>query len=585
MEQETGSSYISLNENEQRYYSGLHSLCQTDAGSGKLSAVKVAELLKASQLPPESLHQVTGVCGARRSGFFGSAQFLVALKLVAAAQTGLPISLESTPKDLPLPRFPGLQSDQDPRYAVGPQGLGAQQDPRYAVGPQGLGAQQDPRYAEIWSPTPSPLSSPPHSPPLLRHYPVTMATPGAIPHTGEHTHTHTHPHTHTHTHTCTHTHTHTHTYTHASVEQQRVCSDEGDPWRITVEQQEYYTTQFKSLQSDLGALILGTVAKNFFTKSKLPIPELSHIWELSDVDRDGALTFSEFCTAFHLIVARKNGCSLPETLPHLPDSPSLPNSLCRSQHSTPSRHRQTRPSLQTANPLPPHPHPPYPTPPPLSLLLPPFFPPPLTPLQPFPPLLSPPFPPPQPSDRSYSSTSIDEAMKKAEEPPTPPPRPQKTHSRASSLDLNKLLQQGAPGVRGGWLPPPPALPPRPLASQEENQEVHRDGPLAEDLSTAPTQVCVCVVPQKPVRRKLHPDNPEAPPPSTAALAPPTKPLQRLQSKQKRGIQTIIRENKESNAVLTRLNSELQQQLKEVHQQRIMLESQLDLLRPLNSRPN
>lgn len=36
-------------------------------------------------------------------------------------------------------------------------------------------------------------------------------------------------------------------------------------------------------------------------------------------------------------------------------------------------------------------------------------------------------------------------MKKAEEPPTPPPRPQKTHSRASSLDLNKLFQQGAPG--------------------------------------------------------------------------------------------------------------------------------------------
>lgn len=34
------------------------------------------------------------------------------------------------------------------------------------------------------------------------------------------------------------------------------CSD-NDPWRITEEQLEYYTNQFKSLQPDLGALILG----------------------------------------------------------------------------------------------------------------------------------------------------------------------------------------------------------------------------------------------------------------------------------------------------------------------------------------
>ncbi|EMP25682.1 RalBP1-associated Eps domain-containing protein 2 [Chelonia mydas] len=43
--------------------------------------------------------------------------------------------------------------------------------------------------------------------------------------------------------------------------------------------------------------------------------------ELSDVDCDGALTLPEFCAAFHLIVARKNGYPLPDTLPEtlLPD--------------------------------------------------------------------------------------------------------------------------------------------------------------------------------------------------------------------------------------------------------------------------
>uniref|UniRef100_A0A667XMF0 EH domain-containing protein n=1 Tax=Myripristis murdjan TaxID=586833 RepID=A0A667XMF0_9TELE len=87
-------SFIPLNENEQRYYSGLHKLCQADT-SGKLSASKVGELFKASQLPPESLHQITEVCGAKRLGYFGTAQFYVALKLLAAAQSGLPIRLES----------------------------------------------------------------------------------------------------------------------------------------------------------------------------------------------------------------------------------------------------------------------------------------------------------------------------------------------------------------------------------------------------------------------------------------------------------------------------------------------------------
>jgi len=56
-------------------------------------------------------------------------------------------------------------------------------------------------------------------------------------------------------------------------------------------------------------------------------------------------------------------------------------------------------------------------------------------------------------------------------------------------------------------------------------------------------------------------------------------VQKQSSKQKKAIQTAIRKNKEANAVLARLNSELQQQLKEVHQERIALENQLEQLRP------
>lgn len=43
--------------------------------------------------------------------------------------------------------------------------------------------------------------------------------------------------------------------------------------------------------------------------------KFSFFRELSDFDKDGALTLDEFCAAFHLVVARKNGYDLPEKLP------------------------------------------------------------------------------------------------------------------------------------------------------------------------------------------------------------------------------------------------------------------------------
>ncbi|XP_073332842.1 ralBP1-associated Eps domain-containing protein 2 isoform X2 [Pagrus major] len=665
MDQESGvasaGSFIPLNEHEQRYYSGLHSLCQADT-SGKLSSGKVAELFKASQLPPESLHKVTEVCGAKRLGYFGTPQFYVALKLLAAAQSGLPIHLESVTANLPLPRFTGLKNEPEMRYSTVPAGVdGAQSGAAPASVPWTPADRSAFRHLEAnaekkepWSPPRSPSSSPPRSPLTYRSYTYSKQRNGAdsqIAYESKHS---SRPMVQLEQHSSPSNYGTKPAVEHPAMarassserlEQQGVVDySDDDPWRITEEQLEYYTNQFKTLQPDLGALILGAIAKNFFTKSKLPIPELSHIWELSDVDRDGALTFSEFCTAFHLIVARKNGYPLPESLPptlrpgymqqeeDIPDTPESagplivfedaelrPGQMDRSiiERLQPSlattkqdlkeeackqgvmrvKTSQEKPTLQLGA-FPERPEPPHD----LDTQM-------RTKTRP----------------RSYSSTSIEDAMKKAEEPPTPPPRPQKTHSRASSLDLNKLFQQGAPGVKSGWLPPPPALPPRPTASQvphfinvsektpqtkvlqpnfadfsrfreEEESSVKPDeqgprsrfGRSTEDLTNASKQDVIGVshsqAPQKPVRRKYHPDsqNLEAVPPPTVPFPTPAKPAQKLLSKQKREIQMAIRKNKETNAVLTRLNSELQQQLKVVHQERVTLESQVELLRPLAS---
>ncbi|XP_033120491.1 ralBP1-associated Eps domain-containing protein 1-like isoform X2 [Anneissia japonica] len=86
-------------------------------------------------------------------------------------------------------------------------------------------------------------------------------------------------------------------------------------WQISDEQRQYYSDQFRTLQPDLSGLIQGAEAKQFFEKSKLPTTELSKIWQLSDVNKDGALCLEEFCTAMHLSVLRKHKYELPDKLP------------------------------------------------------------------------------------------------------------------------------------------------------------------------------------------------------------------------------------------------------------------------------
>lgn len=86
-------------------------------------------------------------------------------------------------------------------------------------------------------------------------------------------------------------------------------------YQITPEQKEYYIKQFRTIQPDLKGLISGQAAKVFFEKSRIPVEELRHIWQLCDVTKDGALNLPEFAAAMHLVVARRNNIPLPPILP------------------------------------------------------------------------------------------------------------------------------------------------------------------------------------------------------------------------------------------------------------------------------
>ncbi|XP_030344923.1 ralBP1-associated Eps domain-containing protein 1 isoform X19 [Strigops habroptila] len=733
---------LTLSEAEQRYYCDLFSYCDTESTKKVASNGRVLELFRAAQLPNDVVMQIMEQCGATRLGYFGRSQFYIALKLVAVAQSGLPLRVESlnTVKDLPLPRFVMTKNEQESRHTalyssdadnsasysgVIPPPPGRIQVKKGSVSHDAVQQRTSTDQQESTSPVVSPQQSPPTSPHTWRKHnrhpsggnnerplagpgpfwaPFSEAQPGSSTSSDPIWSGHSPP-------------PHQENWVSfadtpptsallamhpASVQDQttvrtvasatttneirRQSSSYDDPWKITDEQRQYYVNQFKTIQPDLNGFIPGSAAKEFFTKSKLPILELSHIWELSDFDKDGALTLDEFCAAFHLVVARKNGYDLPQKLPEslmpklidLEDStevgeqtgevgyssspaeappsksPSMPSlnqtwpELNQSSEDTaivhpvpirmtPSKiHMQEMELKRTgsdhANPTSP------------LLVKPPELPeenkmsssvkftPGNTVTDGYSSSDSYTSDPEQiggtvTRQRSHSGTSPDNTA-----PPPPPPRPHPSHSRSSSLDMNRSFSVTPGQQQAGVVAYPPAVPPRPQPSQGAGPHVHRpvdaEGLIAH-TSTSPQQIpeqpnfadfsqfeafavsgvnkeeddeiethsevlqgkgtTPLAPPPKPIRRRLKSEDelrPEAEEHTQktgviAAVLASQPSIPRSVGKDKKAIQASIRRNKETNTVLARLNSELQQQLKDVLEERISLEVQLEQLRPFS----
>ncbi|XP_017855448.1 ralBP1-associated Eps domain-containing protein 2 isoform X2 [Drosophila busckii] len=107
-------------------------------------------------------------------------------------------------------------------------------------------------------------------------------------------------------------------------------------YQITPEQRDYYYKQFRAVQRDPHGLLSGQAARVFFEKSRIPVEELRHIWQLCDVSRDGALSLSEFTAAMHLVVLRRNNIPLPSSLPHCLHPNVLANTTTTSSSSSSS---------------------------------------------------------------------------------------------------------------------------------------------------------------------------------------------------------------------------------------------------------
>uniref|UniRef100_A0A8C0LZP2 RALBP1 associated Eps domain containing 1 n=2 Tax=Canis lupus TaxID=9612 RepID=A0A8C0LZP2_CANLF len=700
---------LTLSDAEQKYYSDLFSYCDIESTKKVAANGRVLELFRAAQLPNDVVLQIMELCGATRLGYFGRSQFYIALKLVAVAQSGFPLRVESinTVKDLPLPRFVASKNEQESRHAASYSSDSENQGSYSGVIPPPPGRGQvkkgsvshdtvQPRTSadqqEPASPVVSPQQSPPTSPHTWRKHSRhpsggnserPLAGPGPFwspfgeaqsgssagdavwsghspppPQETWVSFADTPP---TSTLLTMHpasvqdqTTVRTVASATAANEIRRQSSSYDDPWKITDEQRQYYVNQFKTIQPDLNGFIPGSAAKEFFTKSKLPILELSHIWELSDFDKDGALTLDEFCAAFHLVVARKNGYDLPEKLPEslmpklidLEDSADVgdqPGEVGYSgspAEAPPSKSpsmpslNQTWPELNQSSEDTAIVHP-------------------------------------VPIRMTPSKIHMQEMeLKRTGSDHTNPTSPLlvKTSDLSEESKINSSVKFASGNTVGqqqaGVVAHPPAVPPRPQPSQAPGPVVHRpvdaDG-LITHTSTSPQQI-----PEQPnfadfsqfevfaasnvneeqddeaekhpevlpvekasdpasslrvaktdskIEEKTAASVPANVSKGTTPLAPPPKPVRRrLKSedelrpevdehtqktgvlaavlasqpsiprsvgKDKKAIQASIRRNKETNTVLARLNSELQQQLKDVLEERISLEVQLEQLRPFS----
>ena len=95
---------------------------------------------------------------------------------------------------------------------------------------------------------------------------------------------------------------------------------------VKPEEKRKYDALFDQLQPVEGKLP-GDKVRQVMMGSKLPMPALGKIWDLSDIDRDGFLDRYEFTVAMHLVYRTLQGDQIPNELPKELQPTTVPQSL------------------------------------------------------------------------------------------------------------------------------------------------------------------------------------------------------------------------------------------------------------------
>jgi len=89
---------------------------------------------------------------------------------------------------------------------------------------------------------------------------------------------------------------------------------DAQDWIINSNDKQVYDNIFRTLGLE-GGKLTGTKAKQVLTDTGIPKQSLRQIWELCDMEKDGALDSDEFALAMYLCEIVKKGKNIPQELP------------------------------------------------------------------------------------------------------------------------------------------------------------------------------------------------------------------------------------------------------------------------------
>ena len=94
-------------------------------------------------------------------------------------------------------------------------------------------------------------------------------------------------------------------------------------WDVKPADMRQYEAYFRNIDKNKKGYITGDEAVPFLMNSKVSEDTLAHIWDLSDIQKQGRLSKEEFAVAMYLIRQKLTGGILPEVLPQSLVPPSL----------------------------------------------------------------------------------------------------------------------------------------------------------------------------------------------------------------------------------------------------------------------